>query len=121
MKSCTPLDNQEEYVYLIIRERDLPDVRVHVTDAYQYSRAWYLARPKEVRKRNSFIVCGYFGPGPAGGGYVDEAKAAGIGIGTVGKLMGALNYRDVWEYQTPEERATSQLRWSSSSPRLDSD
>ncbi len=129
VKSCTALDNQDEYVYLITRERDLPDVQVHLTDAYQYSRAFYLVRPKEVRKRNSFILGNAFTPS-APCGLVDEARAAGIGIGVISKFMGALNYRNVWEYQTPEERtksphppeerAKSQHRWSSKSPGFDS-
>lgn len=40
-----PLDNDAEYVYRITRTRGLPEVRVHLTDAYEYSRAEYLARP----------------------------------------------------------------------------
>jgi hypothetical protein len=134
VKSCTPLDNQDEYVYLITREHDLPDVQVHLTDAYQYSRAWYLVRPKEVRKRNSFVVGNSFTPS-APCELVDEARDAGIGIGNIAKLMGALNSRNVWEYQAPDERsklaeerfkppwgrARSERRWSSTSSEYDPD
>jgi hypothetical protein len=56
VESYAPLDNPEEYVYLMKRSRGLPDVRVCLTDAYVYSRAEYLSRPKEVRVRNSFVV-----------------------------------------------------------------
>lgn len=104
VESYAPLDNPEEYVYLIKRSRGLPDVRVCLTDAYVYSRAEYLSRPKEVRVRNSFVVYfnNYYPPGRA---LIAEAKREGVGIGGIGKFMGALNSRNVWEYETPEERS----------------
>jgi hypothetical protein len=87
VKSYNPLDNDEEYVYLVVRSRGLPDVRVHLTDAYTYSRAEYLGRPPEVRKRNSFILCNSF-TGIPDVGLVNEARNSGIGIGAIGKFMG---------------------------------
>jgi hypothetical protein len=35
---------------------------------------------------------------------VEVAKKARIGIGHIGKFMGALNYTNIWEYMTPDER-----------------
>jgi hypothetical protein len=102
--SWEPIDNDSDYLYLIKRTRGLPDVRVHLSDAYDYSRAEYLARPAEVTKRNSFIVLGdphASGPSAA---LVAEAREGGIGIGDIRKFMGALNSRNVWEYKAPEER-----------------
>lgn len=102
--SREPLDNDEEYLYLITRTRGLPDVRVHLSDAYEYSRAEYLARPAEVTKRNSFVVLGDPHAISPRGELVAEARKDGIGIGDIGKFMGALNSRNVWEYEAPEER-----------------
>jgi hypothetical protein len=115
IESYAPLDNPEEYVYLMKRSRGLPDVRVCLTDAYVYSRAEYLSRPKEIRVRNSFVVYfnNYYPPGDA---LIAEAKKEGVGLGGIGKFMGALNSRNVWEYETPEERSRSIDRWTSSSP-----
>ncbi len=102
--SWEPLDNDEEYLYLIKRTRGLPDVRVHLSDAYEYSRGEYLARPAEVMKRNSFVVLGDPNAYAPSGALVAEARKDGIGIGHIRKFMGALNSRDVWEYEAPEER-----------------
>jgi hypothetical protein len=102
--SWEPLDNHHEYLYLIKRTRGLPDVRVHPSDAYEYSRGEYLARPTEVMGRNSFVVLGdpnAYSPSKA---LVAEARNDGIGIGFIRKFMGALNSRDVWDYEAPEER-----------------
>jgi hypothetical protein len=99
-----PLDNDAEYLYLITRTRGLPDVRVHLSDAYEYTRAEYLARPAEVTAPNSFVVLGLpeaYEPSEA---LIGEARTEGLGIGKIGKFMGALNSRDVSEYETPEER-----------------
>jgi hypothetical protein len=101
--SWEPVDNDEEYLYLIKRTRGLPDVRVHLSDAYEYSRAEYLARPAEVTKRNSFVVLGDPHAISPRGTLVAEAGEDGVGIGDIGKFMGALNSRNVWEYQTPLE------------------
>ena len=35
---------------------------------------------------------------------VEIAKKHRIGIGHIGKSMGALNYKNIWEYMTPDER-----------------
>lgn len=121
VESYAPLDNPEEYVYLIRRGRGHPDVRVCLTDAYVYTRAEYLARPKEVRVRNSFVL--YFGNYyPPGNALITEARKEGVGLGDIRKFMGALNYRNIWEYETPEERANkygSIHLWTSSSADCD--
>lgn len=111
--SWEPLDNEDEYLYRIIRTRRLPDVRVHLTDAYEYSRAEYLARPKEVTRRNSFILLGLPHANEPMSALLAEARTNGIGIGKIGKFMGALNSRDVSTYETPEERRERETgrRW----------
>jgi hypothetical protein len=101
--SWGPIPNDMEYLYLIKRKRGLPDVRVHLTDAYEYSRGEYLVRPAEVMGRNSFVVLGdpnAYAPSEA---LVADARTDGIGIGFIRKFMGALNSRDVSAYEAPEE------------------
>ena len=102
--SWEPLDNDAEYLYRILRKKGLPEVRVHLTDAYEYSSAEYLARPEEVLGPNSFIVLGLVEAYPPHPALLARARVDGIGIGRTGKFMGALNIRDVWEYETAEER-----------------
>ena len=107
--SWEPLDNQDEYLYRIIRTQGLPEVIVHLTDAYR-SHAEYLARPAQVMQPNSFIVLGLPHAYDASPALVAEAKSDRVGIGKIGKFMGALNSRDVSAYESPEERRERQTR-----------
>ena len=103
VEAYEPLDNEDEYIYLVKRRRGLPAVRVHLSDAYEYTRAEFLARPDEVTQRNSFVILGLpHALDPVH--LIAEARAQGVGIGKIGKFMGALNSRDVWTYETPEEK-----------------
>lgn len=100
------LPNNDEYVFRITRTRGRSAVNVHLTDAYSYGKVEYASRPNEIQ-RGSFVVLGL-----PHGSYEDKvmegARRDGIGIGHIGKLMGALNSDRAWEYETPDEKAN---RW----------
>ena len=96
--------NQHEHLFKI--SRTLPssasDVIVHLTDAYRYGLAEFFARPNEL-KVGSYIVLG-MPHADVDSEVTEEAKRHRIGIGHIGKFMGALNYKKIWEYLTPDER-----------------
>jgi hypothetical protein len=108
--SWEPLDNDDEYLYRITRTQGLPEVYVHLTDAYEYSRAEYLARPAEVVGSNSFVLLGDPNANDATSALIAEARSDGVGVGKIGKFMGALNSRDVSEYESPQERQERETR-----------
>jgi hypothetical protein len=61
----------------------------------------YFSKPS-ILKRGDFILIAR----PEAGlneEIIPIAKNDGIGIGQIGKLMGALNYKNVCEYTPPEE------------------
>ena len=99
-----PIVNEHEYLFKIRRSisRSEEDIIVHLTDAYRYGLAEFYARPSEL-KTGSFVVIG-MPHADAALEVIEEAKEYGIGIGHIGKFMGALNVQNVWEYMTPEER-----------------
>jgi hypothetical protein len=97
--SCTMLDVDDEYLFLIKRSGGLSDVIVHYSDTYEYSRATFQTRPPKVG-RNSFVLV--VPHAPESDLTVYEARKLGIGIGKIGKLMGALNSEKVWEYDGPQ-------------------
>lgn len=102
--SWSVVPSEEEYLFRISRQTrySKSDVIVHLTDVYRYSLAEFYARPPEVRA-GSFVVIGM----PHADAYedvIEEAREMKIGIGHIGKFMGALNYRNMWEYLSPEER-----------------
>jgi hypothetical protein len=107
--SFEPIASDLEYIYTIHRRDGLLDVRVHLTDAYEYGYLEYVARPNELR-RNSFVVLGLPHAHSVSDSLIEQAKFDGIGLGTIAKFMGALNRQNVWEYESPQERADREAR-----------
>ena len=101
---CELIANQNEYLFRVRRTlgESMNDVIIHLTDAYRYGFAEYFTRPRQI-KAGSYVVIGI----PHADAAVDVIEAARedhIGVGHIGKVMGALNLKNVWEYMTPEER-----------------
>ena len=116
------IDDENEYLFRITRtvSGTTSDVIVHLTDAYRYGLAEFYTRPKQLRA-GSYVVIG-MPHADTTPDVVDEMKRKRIGIGHIGKFMGALNYRNIWEYMTPDERRqeeeTQQRRVSETSGHL---
>ena len=75
---------------------------VHLTDAYKYSIAEFYVRPSQIRS-DSYVVIG-MPHASADSEVIEKAKEHRIGVGHIGKFMGALNYPNFWDYMTSEER-----------------
>ena len=99
-----PIPNQYEYLFRIRRtlSGSESDVIVHLTDAYRYGLAEFFARPNELQA-GSYVVIG-MPHADAHAEAVERAKEYNIGIGHIGKFMGALNVKNIWEYKTADER-----------------
>ncbi len=99
------IPSDEEFLFQITRRvgSSNQSLVVHLTDSYRYGLAEFYARPRQLR-RGAFVVIG-MPHADASEEVIEEAKNSQIGIGHIGKFMGALNYRKVWEYITPEEQA----------------
>ena len=99
-----PIPDEHEYLFKIVRT--LPgaqsDVVVHLTDVYRYGLAEFFARPEQLRA-GSFVVLG-MPHADAAPDAIETAKKERIGIGHLGKFMGALTQKDIWEYISPDER-----------------
>ena len=110
VRSCLPIPNQHEYLFRITRELRgyESDVIVHLTDAYRYGLAEFYARPSELQD-GSYVVIG-MPHADAGAEVIESAREYRIGVGHIGKFMGALNYTNVWEYVPPDERRLREAR-----------
>ena len=99
-----PIENQHEYLFRIRRKLSgsESDVIVHLTDAYRYGLAEFFARPHQLRA-DSYVVIG-MPHADAASEVIVKAKRHRIGIGNIGKFMGALNHKKIWEYVSPDER-----------------
>ena len=102
--TCKPVPDQHEYLFKVRRilSGSKSDVIVHLTDAYRYGLAEFFARPKQLQA-GSYVVVG-MPHADAAPEVIEEAKKHRIGIGHIGKFMGALNYMNIWEYTTADER-----------------
>jgi hypothetical protein len=101
------VSSDDEYLFRITRAKQRDRILVWISDAYLFTDIDYHNRTSEL-ERGDFILVGK----PEGGVQVDEAliEAERIGVGQIGKLMGALNARNMWEYLTPEEREERRRR-----------
>jgi hypothetical protein len=105
VEDCTPLQVEGECVFKIERKDGLPTVRVHLSDAYDYGHWEYTSRPNLIGRGDFILIAGF--KGRFDESLVGIARKDGIGIGGIGKLMGALNWEKVWLYRSPEERGES--------------
>ena len=94
------LQNEDECIFKITRKGQLPEVNVHLSDAYEYGHMEYGLRPPQIGK-GDFILMAAFS-GQFAESLVPIALKDRIGIGDMRKLMGALNWGKVWEYKLPE-------------------
>ena len=102
--SCSVIPDPDEYLFRILRKvgSSQSAVVVHLTDSYRYGLAEFYSRPAKL-KGGSFVVLGMPHAGTVND-VIESAREDRIGVGHIGKFMGALNHRKVWEYLTPEER-----------------
>jgi hypothetical protein len=107
--SVETVASQLEYIYIVHRTSRLPDVPVHLADAYEYGELDYIARPRELT-RNSFVILALPHAHDVREELVERARSDRIGIGKIGKFMGALGRRDVWDYESPQEREDRERR-----------
>lgn len=102
VSDCKAIYSKDHYLFKIELLKG-GSINVLLTDAYQFSLADTLLMPENI----DYVVMGM-----PHAGYSEDAarvlKANHIGIGKIGKFMGAINTPKPWEYRTPEERKEDQ-------------
>ncbi len=91
------VSTEEFYIYRIHRRGGLSPVVVWLSDAYRFTQAEYLARPKQP-KINYILIAR---PEAAENEPMSE-NWDGIGIGNIAGFMGALNKPQVCKYSPPK-------------------
>ncbi len=101
VEAYSRIDVADEILYEIDRSAGLPTLTVHLSDAYIYTLNEYYSKP-DILKKGDFILVTK--PEASYNSVADNvARSEGIGLGPIGKLMGALNKRDVSTYVVPEK------------------
>jgi hypothetical protein len=102
VESYNRLPIEEEYIFELVRRDGLPTMRVHVSDAYDYGSVDYLSRPRQLWRGDFILIARP--EARFDHALIEEARNDGIGIGMIGKLMGALNFKEPCKYIPKDER-----------------
>ena len=96
----------DECLFELSRNDGLPNVTVHLSNAYEYTDGEYIARPSQIGRGDFVLIARpeaiWNDDVPMQ--IVETARGDGIGIGKIGKLMGALNFAEIWKFRTRGER-----------------
>ena len=105
-----PISNQHDYLFKVTRTRSghMTDVIVHLTDAYRYGLAEFFARPGQLRAGSYVVIA--MPHAYTDLEVIETAQEHQIGVGHIGKFMGALNSGNVWEYLTQDEKREQSRR-----------
>jgi len=101
VESYSRLDDADGILYTIDRSAGLPTLTLYLSDAYAYTLNDYYSKP-EILKKGDFILVTK-PEASYNSAAEDDARNDGIGLGPIGKFMGALNKRDVSKYVVPEK------------------
>ena len=87
----------DEFVLYRIHRKNMSPVVVYLSDAYRFTRAEFLARPR--RPAIDYILIAR--PEATDGDPMSENWEK-TGVGNLAGIMGALNKETVWEYSPPK-------------------
>ena len=96
VKSYSKIPHDNEILYKVERTGSLPPLIVHLSDSYRYTLHDYYAKPDLLGPGDFILIArpeAAFDPA-----IVNIAALDRIGIGKIGKLLGALHRKDVWRY-----------------------
>jgi hypothetical protein len=91
------LQDEMDILYEIVRTGNLPTLTVHVSDAYRYTLNDYYSKPASLTAGDFILIARPEAEYDEDITYI--AKREKIGIGKIGKLLGALNLKGVWLYE----------------------
>lgn len=109
--SLTNIPAEEDWLFRIERNRGRPPVIVHMSDAYFYGDMEYMARPSCLGGGDFILIArpeAHYSEDLVG-----TARKDKIGLGKIGKLMGALRHEKLWLYKDREEKEAEERRQSS--------
>jgi len=94
VRDFSEIEDDNNIIYHIERVEGLPDLNVHLSDAYIYTLHDYYSKP-QVLGMGDFILSAR-----PEADFDEEIVAVAakdrIGIGKIGKFMSALHHKDVW-------------------------
>jgi hypothetical protein len=90
------IDVEDFYAYKVSRKRGMSNLIVVLSDAYNFNEKDLLTKPRVLKNGGFFLIAK-----PEGRGIETSIPEEKLGLGKFGKLMGALNRNDYWNYEPP--------------------
>lgn len=84
------------YAYKITRRRGLSSLIVVLSDDYYFNSESIQKKPAILKDGGFFLKAR-----PEGGGIEESIPEEKLGLGKIGKLLGAINKEDFWNYEPP--------------------
>lgn len=96
VKKFEKLELEDFYAYKIYRNRNMEPIIVVLSDEYYFSCS-DIHNKSKVLKNGGFILIAR----PEASDYEENEPENHLGIGKIGKLLGAINKAKFWEYERP--------------------
>lgn len=94
--SFAEIQDDNDILYRIEQVGELPDLTVHLSDAYRYTLHDYYCKPSVLGAGDFILIARP--EADFGEEMVGIAARDRIGIGQIRKFMGALHQKGVWSY-----------------------
>lgn len=107
VKTYKIISDDSEIIYQVERAPGLPSLLVHLSDEYFYSIYNYYARPSQLSKGGFILIARP--EANFDSDIIALAENECIGIGKIGKLLGALNFERYWHYQEPDSNSRKRI------------
>ena len=98
VQSFELLENPQYFIYKICRKQGMSDLKVILADDYHFGEVSKL-KIMPLLKGGGYILLAK----PEANGIVSNDTENKVGIGKIGKLLGALNVEEYWNYIPPQK------------------
>lgn len=98
VESIEPIVLDDFYAYMVNRRRGMASMVVVLSDDYYFGAASLQSKPAILKDGGFFLIAK-----PEATGFGGNKPNEKLGIGKIGKLIGALNREDFWNYEPPKK------------------
>jgi len=92
------IEVEDFYAYRITRRRGMSSLIVVLSDDYYFGSASLQSKPNILKDGGFFLIAR-----PEASGFQGNEPLEKLGVGKIGKLLGALNREDFWNYEPPKK------------------
>jgi hypothetical protein len=98
---------EQEYIYRVSRVRYGDQALVWLADQYLFTDMDFYNRPQQLGPGDYILIAK---PEANGAVSAELIRQYRIGVGKLGMFMGALNKRNMWTYEPPDEEERARRR-----------